>query len=419
MLNSVNVNAENDLIIQKNRIQKNNIAYRGKATNSLESSPVSDEFQKKGLGKGAKFALGTLGLAGIAIAIDRIFLKGKYTDDILKRLKNNVDDVTKGANEGTDDFGRIVDDEIDLTGISTEDLKSLDDMDFEKLVDDVDLEKLADEAERVLGDPSAIKKADIIFDGVSKPIEKTAKETAEEVQVITPNKNEIVENIEDEVAKTKKLIEDAGYQVAEVKPIDDAEGVIKRAIKELDDEAEKATKKRKEEAERLLEQQNMDMAAVAILADDALRQGKNKIDDVVQGVKDKADDVLEDLTAGVRNNSDDVMSGLKQNEVLDNVAENAFGTTPKIVDDVAESAFEPSAGISDWRNPNGFDMPQGVPELYNPSEINPINVVDDLYNPTDFNPMDGIDDFLKPHDLTGGGFGDTFGGFMDDFTDIF
>ena len=97
MFNSVNGNVQNGVIVQNNKMQKNNIAYRGKATNALEATPTRDEFQKKGLGKGAKFALGTLGLAGIAVVVDRLFLKGKYTDDILKWLKNNGDDVTQFA----------------------------------------------------------------------------------------------------------------------------------------------------------------------------------------------------------------------------------------------------------------------------------------------------------------------------------
>ena len=65
-------------------IQKSNIAYRGKVTNALEVTPEKDEFKKEGLGKGSKILLGTLGLAGIAVTVDRLFLKGKYTDDILK-----------------------------------------------------------------------------------------------------------------------------------------------------------------------------------------------------------------------------------------------------------------------------------------------------------------------------------------------
>ena len=90
MVNQVVGTELHSINTQKSKLSQGNIAYRGKTTNALEKTPTNDEFQKKGIGKGAKIALWTLGLAGVAVAIDRIFLKGKYTDDILKHLKKNT-----------------------------------------------------------------------------------------------------------------------------------------------------------------------------------------------------------------------------------------------------------------------------------------------------------------------------------------
>lgn len=433
MLNSVSGNVQNDVVVQKNKIQKSNIAYRGKVTNTLEVTPEKDEFKKEGLGKGSKILLATLGLAGIAVAVDRLFLKGKYTDDILKWLKNNGDDATKGSKEGIDDLERFGDDCIDID-IPAEDLKILDDMDLEKLVDDVDLEKLADDVDSVIGDPSVIKKTDIFSDGILKPIENTAKEATEEVQIVTPNKNEIVENIEDEVARTKKLIEDAGYQVAEVKPIDDAEGVIKRAIKELDDEAEKAAKKQQEEARRI-EQENVDMAVIALLADDALRQGKNKVDDVAKSLENKIDDVVEkiedniaeDLVANANKNSDNVLGEIadspfinKVDDVVDDFANSRmhdnFGSE-SVVDDVSSMYPShtmpevPSLYETEVAHMSPYSSSFGVDDVYN--QTNHLGI-DDFDNPT-MNPMSGIDDLLSSSDNLGGfGMGDDLLSLSDD-----
>jgi len=96
MLNSVNLN-ETGAITPVNS-QNYNISYRG-GTNSLERTPEADTYNKKKMGKGTKIALGTVGLAGVLIAIDRLALKGRYTDNILKWFKRNSDNVKPVGND--------------------------------------------------------------------------------------------------------------------------------------------------------------------------------------------------------------------------------------------------------------------------------------------------------------------------------
>ena len=393
MFNSVNGNVSNEVLIQKNELKNNRISYRGKATNSLEKFPAQDEIQKKENKKGGKILLGTLGLAGVAVAIDKIFLKGKYTDEILKNLKKNSDDALKGTKKTADDVGRAAGEGAEVT--ATE---------IEKMAADADIilskggkitEKSDDVLSELVDEQPAIVVRTVVPDEIVNPKVNNKPSTLDIFTEVLSSKNTKTIDVID--TPTTKVVTELGDNVLEVKPIEETDDILKRGIKELEE-----TAKRQKEAQRI-EQENVDMAVMAFLADDALKQSlKTKTDDVLAGVKNKVDDVVEDGISVLRKDADNALEDLHIETKVDDAVSELY--SPVHVDDI--TGFNPSShpyyndGLVDLA---GYHSPLGdeIPGLHN----NPTGFVDDL---TSFHTPDPVD--------TGLDFGS---GFLDDGFGLF
>ena len=209
MLNSVNLN-ETGAITPVNS-QNYNISYRG-GTNSLERTPEADTYNKKKMGKGTKIALGTVGLAGVLITIDRLALKGRYTDDILKWFKRNSDDVAKQADEVVENAEKA-------------------------------LEKNADEAvenaEKVLE-----KNADEVAENAEKALEKNADEAVENAEkALEKNADEVAENAENAVAKEgAEQVEKEGAEQGAKAVLTDDQKALQELAEEMKQNQAKKTK---------------------------------------------------------------------------------------------------------------------------------------------------------------------------------
>ena len=145
------------------------------------------------------------------------------------------------------------------------------------------------------------------------------------------------------------------------------------------------------------------MAVMAFLADDALKQSlKTKTDDVLAGVKNKVDDVVEDGISVLRKDADNALEDLHIETKVDDAVSELY--SPVHVDDI--TGFNPSShpyyndGLVDLA---GYHSPLGdeIPGLHN----NPTGFVDDL---TSFHTPDPVD--------TGLDFGS---GFLDDGFGLF